>query len=131
MKKVLFIVFVTLFTCAMFAQTITINSIGMHKDGEPGNFNVTAGDVVKVSVAFTAEDVFGVDNVHFNNIANQVMLYGFATAQPSLPPNFARQLEVTISDNDETSLEFKFTLPNAHNSQSFQLTSGIPPKNCK
>lgn len=48
MKKNLFIVFIMLFTCAMFAQTITINSIGMHKDGEPGNFDVSTGDVVKL-----------------------------------------------------------------------------------
>lgn len=125
MKKNLFILFILLFACAMFAQTITINSIGMHKDGEPGNFDVSTGDVVKVNVMFTAEDVFGVQSVHFNNIADKVMLYGFAAAQPALPPNFGAQTAITVSSYTDTSLEFKFTLPQALNSNSFQLTFGM------
>ena len=52
MKKILLFVFTLLFACVAFAQTITINSIGMHGAGGSGDFEVEEGESITINVNY-------------------------------------------------------------------------------
>lgn len=132
MKKfITALVFNFIMVSICFSQSITLNSIGMHKDGEPGNFNVVPGDVVKVSVNYTSTDMASVQGVNFNGIENKIMFYGFSVSEPTFPPNYGSQLNITDWDTEDINIgtdktaTFKFTVPAASSSNSFQLTFGL------
>lgn len=129
MKRIILLMILVYSVFMVNAQTITINSIGMQKDGDPGNFSVEAGDVVKVSVNYTTDTMMSVQGVNFNNILDKVMLYGFSGATPAGGPNYGEQLDITnfISGDTGTNVTatFNFTVPSISSSDSFQLTFGL------
>ncbi len=130
MKKFLIFVVVNfLFISVCFGQSITINSIGMHKDGEPGNFEVQPGDVVKVSVNYTTIAMKNVQNVNFEGHLGGITWAGYMSDLPNDFPDFVEEVTITnwvtggIGTNKVAT--FKFIVPIDTGSSSFQIVFGL------
>jgi hypothetical protein len=107
----------------------------MHKDGEPGNFEVFPGDVVKVNVNFSTVGMYCIEGTYFGSAEtdnqSKIRIFPYEDSIPS-----GTSLGSTTIEIDEGSFElslagdnitssFTFVLPSFSNKQSFQIALGL------
>lgn len=129
MKKVLIFMALMLAFIAISGQSITINSIGMHKDGDAGNFDVKPGDVVLVSVDYTTVDMMSMGSINFNGIDDKIGWIAYDGTSPS--GTFYNFQQVAISNQStgttgtNQTVTFNFTVPTTEDRGSFQVLVGL------
>ena len=113
MKKILLFVFTLLFACVAFAQTITINSIGMHGAGGSGDFEVEEGESITINVNYNVTGLVRPNKIlgsTFDGVNNQILLSFYSSATPN-DDDWADEisfpvLAFTVSQNGTHNKEF-------------------------
>lgn len=115
-----------------FSQSITINSIGMHKNGEPGNFNVLPGDLVKVNVNYSTVDIDNIQGVYFGSGdlgQSKIIIFPYEGTSPSGSSTNSRTVSIDNFAGGELGTDmntsFTFILPSLTNKASFQIALGL------
>lgn len=130
MKKIILTMFFISIAYIVVAQTITINSIGMHKDGDPGNFSVEPGDVVKVNVNYTTSGIGSMKDINSGGNSEEIYFLAHTEIPPSSSGNFATT-SVSIFNQSlwdpgtNQSVTFYFTVPSTPGRNSFQIAFNI------